>query len=273
MSRTPRRGLNLVEVVVIIGIIVVLIGMLLPARRRVHEAAARMSCSNNLKQMMLAMHNYASMGQSAASLTSSQPVDPATQVFPKGCFGPGKVPEERLSWMVALLPYLEQSSLYEDFDLEDGYAGNREAADTRVRLFLCPAAVTDATDSSATHYVALAGIGKDAAAQPAGASGNGFMGYDRVTSITMIKDGTSNTIALMETRHEPGSWARGGPSTLRGFDPHTTLQGDKALFGIHPEGINAAFADGSVRLIPYTTDLKVLAGAITIDGGEPPDLN
>jgi hypothetical protein len=61
----------------------------------------------------------------------------------------------------------------------------------------------------------------------AGAAGNGFMGYDRLTSMSMIKDGTSNTIALMEIRFGRGPWARGGSSTLRAFDPaDLPLQGE-----------------------------------------------
>jgi len=125
-----------------------------------------------------------------------------------------------------------------------------------------------------TDYVAMSGIGHDAAKQPAGAAGNGFMGYDRLTSMTMIKDGTSNTIALMETRFGLGSWARGGASTLRGFDPaDVPLHGDQRPFGGHSGGMLAAMADGSVRFLPSSIDPKKLAAAITIDGGELVDLD
>src|SRR5581483_12164631 len=93
-----------------------------------------------------------------------------------------------------------------------------------IRIYQCPAfekaaTVDAATVDAATHYVAMSGIGLDAATQPAGTPGNGFMGYDRLTSWAMIKDGTSNTIALMETRSNLGPWARGGSSNVRGFDP------------------------------------------------------
>ncbi len=100
------------------------------------------------------------------------------------------------------------------------------------------------------------------------------MGYDRLTSLDMIKDGTSNTIALMETRSGLGPWARGGSSTLRGFDPTDgSLQNDNPPFGGHHEGMNAAMADGSVRFLPSSIDPKRLAAAITIAGGEPVDLD
>ena len=126
---------------------------------------------------------------------------------------------------------------------------------------------------SVTHYIALAGIGHGAAGQPAGAKGNGFMGYDRLTSIAMIEDGSSNTIALMETRSNVGPWARGGVSTLRGFDPTIALDGDHPLFGGHAGGLNVGMADGSVRFISSSIDPSKLAGAITIAGGESVDLD
>jgi prepilin-type processing-associated H-X9-DG protein len=125
-----------------------------------------------------------------------------------------------------------------------------------------------------THYVALSGIGRDAAGRPAGAAGNGFMGYDRRTSMAMLKDGAANTIALMETRSDLGPWARGGASNLRGFDPaDVPLHGDGRPFGGHPEGMHAAMADGSVRFIRPSIEPSKLAAAITIAGGEPVNLD
>jgi prepilin-type N-terminal cleavage/methylation domain-containing protein/prepilin-type processing-associated H-X9-DG protein len=256
MSPSARKGFTLAELLVVILIIAVLIGLLLPKVRRVRESAGRTQCLNNLKQLMLAMHSYES--------TKGR--------FPPGCIGPGSSPEERLSWMVALLPYLEHDALYRQFDLEKGYAGNLPVTQTRINAFLCPAAEKDLQVADpVTHYVAMAGIGADAAAQPPGAAGNGFMGYDRLTSEAMIKDGMGNTIALMETRSGLGPWARGGSSTLRGFDP-----ADVPLnrpFGGHDFNMNAAFADGSVRSIRASIDTKNLAAAVTIAGGEKVDLD
>jgi prepilin-type processing-associated H-X9-DG protein len=174
--------------------------------------------------------------------------------------------------MVALLPWLEQDPLYRQFDLEKGYSGNLTAAQTTVQTFLCPAS-KDVEGGAVTHYVAMSGSGPDAAGQPAGAAGNGFMGYDRRTSVGMIEDGASNTIALLETRFGLGPWARGGSSTLRGFDPEAPLVGDKPPFGGHSRGMNAAMADGSVRFLRSSIDPKKVAAAITIAGGEQVDLD
>jgi hypothetical protein len=166
------------------------------------------------------------------------------------------------------LPYIDQDQLFNQFDLKKGYGGNPSAAGTRIKTFLCPAAKE--TADAVTYYVAMAGIGHDAARRPAGAPGIGFMGYDRVTSLATIIDGESNTIALMETRSGLGPWARGGASTLRGYDPDDLpLFGDGRQFGGHDAGSYAAMVDGSVRFLPSTIDPKKLAAAITIAGAEP----
>jgi prepilin-type N-terminal cleavage/methylation domain-containing protein len=283
MFRSTRNGFTLMELLIVIFIIALVIALLLPNVRHVREPAARAQCNNNLKQMILAMHNYHDTGRPTSNSSTGSPNRPLVQAFPPGCFGPGEGPEERLSWMVAILPYLEQDPLYRQFNLEMGYAGNLAAAQTTLKMFLCPTSHEGALGDPVSCYVAMAGIGPDAARQPAGASGNGFMGYDRVTSIAMIKDGTSNTIALMETRVSLGPWARGGTSTLRGFDPadvppigdNRPFGGhkDNRPFGKHYDGTNAALADGSVRFLPSSLDPKKLAAAITIAGGEQSDLN
>jgi prepilin-type processing-associated H-X9-DG protein len=272
MVRSARNGLTLMEVLVLIAIAAVLIGLILPATRRVRGAAERVQCMNNLHQLMLALDSFEPTGVSAANPSTSHPDAAAGHLFPPGCLGPGATPEDRLSWVVALLPYLDQESLYRQFDLERGYTGNLTAAETAIRTFRCPASKDVGTGDAVTHYVALSGIGRDAATRAAGAAGNGFMGYDRRTSSDMITDGTANTIALMETRSGLGPWARGGWSTLRGFDPTgPSLQGDQPPFGGHPNGMHAAMADGSVRFLPSSIDPKRLAAAVTIAGGEPAD--
>jgi prepilin-type N-terminal cleavage/methylation domain-containing protein len=268
VSRPARNGFTLVELIVVVVIIVILIGLMLPAVRRVREPANRMSCQNNLHQLVLALARYESTaGTSAAS---------ARSVFPPGCIGPGTTPDERLSWMVALLPYLEQDASYRQIDLEKGYEGNLPAVQTRCNVFRCPTwnEKEAATVDAVTNYVAMSGIGLDAATRAAGAPGNGFMGYDRLTSYSMIKDGSSNTIAVTETQSGLRPWARGGSATLRGFDPDDLpLCGDQRPFGGHNGGWNAAMADCSVHFISSSIDPSKLAAAITIDGGERVDLD
>jgi prepilin-type processing-associated H-X9-DG protein len=265
--------MSLIEVLAVVAIIAILAALLLPATRRVRGPAERMQCQNNLKNLMLGMHTYAdTVGKPVPLPPSAGSTDPRTgRAFPTGCFGPGAAPEERLSWAVALLPYIEQESLFKQFDAEKGYAGNLAPAGTPVRTFLCAAGTEY---GPITHYVALSGVGPAAAVRPAGAPGNGFMGYDRVIAAELMTDGTANTIALMETRSDLGPWARGGTSTVRGFDPaDLPFSGDGRPFGGHPGGLNVAFADGSVRFITATTDPLKLAASVTVAGGEPGGLD
>jgi prepilin-type N-terminal cleavage/methylation domain-containing protein len=275
MSRPIHRGITLAEVLVVVAILAIAIGLLLPATRRVREASARMQCTNNLKQLMQALHSFeGNENRLARYLAANRSEKTAGQVFSPGCVGPGATPEERLSWMVALLPYLEQSSLSEQFDIEKGYSGNLAPSKTVIKTFICATSANLPAGEAVTNYIAMAGIGVEAAWQPAGALGNGFMGYDRLASWKMFEDGTSNTIALMETRSGYGPWARGGASNLRGFDPaDVPLHGDHRPFGGHLEGMRTAMADGSVRVLALTIDPKKLAAAITIAGGEPVDLD
>jgi len=141
-----------------------------------------------------------------------------------------------------------------------------------MKCFVCPSSPEADRNGFNTPYIAMAGIGLGAPSQPAGAPGNGIMGYDRLTTLGMIKDGTSNTLAIMETRSNMGLWAQGGSSNLRGFDPtDLPIIGDKRPFGGHTGGMNAAWADGSVRFLSSKADPKTLAAIITIDGGESVD--
>lgn len=273
MFQPVRKGLSLVEVLVIIALIAILIALFIPAFCRVHYANTGIQCRNNLKQVMMAVHQYESTGQTLTEPLVGASDAPTVKsfLFPTGCVGPDGPPEERLSWVVAVLPYLDRELLYRQFDLKAGYAGNQSAARNGIKTYLCPEAYRPLTDTT-THYVAIAGLGADAASRPAGAEGNGFMGYDRQTSRATIRDGLSNTIALMETRSNLGPWARGGISTLRGFDPNDApWLGDGRPFGRHfGGGASMAMADGSVRVLHSGTDPQAVIAAITIAGGEQP---
>src|SRR6266545_4321504 len=123
-----RSGFTLIELLVVIAIIAILIGLLLPAVQKVREAAARAKCQNNLKQIGLALHNYES----------------AIQKYPpSGVYPVGATAGDVYSIQARLLPYIEQSNLYAQIDLNVTPATQLNVIRQRIAIYLCPSEVKD----------------------------------------------------------------------------------------------------------------------------------
>jgi prepilin-type processing-associated H-X9-DG protein len=274
----------LIELLVVIAIIAILIALLVPAVQKVREAAARLQCQNNLKQIGLACHSYhgAQKCLPPGYLASGPYVDGANDTTP----GWG--------WGAFLLPYLDQKPLYQQLNLNSPVQ-NSAAIQTMIPAYLCPSdapptsafTVTDATGTTITtaapsSYAATVGPDASDVADP---TGQGVFYRNSRTKFTEITDGTSQTVMIGERAwsDSKGIWAgapsgavlRPGPrnpwQTVTAPAPTLVLAhnnwiniktdadgGLDDFSGYHSGGVNVVFADGSVHFIR----------SITVDGPE-----
>ncbi|MCC9605547.1 DUF1559 domain-containing protein [Blastopirellula sp. JC732] len=297
LNRSQNRpGFTLVELLVVIAIIGVLIALLLPAVQQAREAARRMSCSNNLKQLGLALHNY----------------HDTHLVFPYGRSGAAEgsglgSPNPQLyrsqTGLTALLPFIEQKALYDTIDFNAGFGDpvNWGKYQPRVEAFLCPSNPQDEgvsytgsipgdDDCWGTHYVPVAHSGRNGVvardlASSVGYRKDGLFYLNSKNGFRDIVDGTTNTLAIAESvGNKPGShrlwgWGTysGGMGTSGGINANFpnlsgwAFSGNDAFNGpssYHPGGCQAVLADGSVRFIAETIQLSTLLDLTTIKGNE-----
>ena len=213
MSTTrARRGFTLIELLVVIAIIAILIGLLLPAVQKVREAAARMKCQNNLKQIGLAVHNYhdANDALPSAFVTSGGPPTGAQYPSP-GWYGSfsGDAFPFFTSGLGRLLPYIEQGAgqgrLVSGYTELDGAPCTNAVSvftcptDPRSGNFVVPAAQTGTLGKPAglTSYAMVDGVDWDTSDGRYG-DGKGMLCVQRKVRITDVGDGTSNTLAIGE---------------------------------------------------------------------------
>jgi hypothetical protein len=209
--------------------------LLLPAVQKVREAAARAQSQNNLKQMIIGMHNYNDVNHHL----------PAAAI----CDRNGK---PLLSWRVAILPYVEQQQLYKQFKLDEPWdsPNNIKLLARMPKIYQLPG--DDQTPPDSTHYQVFVGNG---------AAFEKTRGY----SIPMdFPDGTSNTILIVETA-QAVPWTK--PDDIA-FDPNKPIK--PLLSTYFKSGCQAALADGQVKVLSNSISEFTLKTAIMRnDGGVP----
>jgi prepilin-type N-terminal cleavage/methylation domain-containing protein/prepilin-type processing-associated H-X9-DG protein len=230
MRRPSRPGFTLIELLVVIAIIAILIGLLLPAVQKVREAAARLQCTNNLKQIGLALHAYHDALKRFPPGYIDGNTDPNST--PDNDVGPG------WGWATFLLPYIEQDNLYKQINLNVGIGVGPNVAVSQAPLVIyqCPSdGLQDpfpVYDSSFTKPIAtvahgnyvgnngwvecFGGAGGNPQPGPSadglngryGSAGVGLFWRNSKTKIANITDGTSNTIIVGErsSNHSPSTW-------------------------------------------------------------------
>jgi prepilin-type processing-associated H-X9-DG protein len=220
----------------------VAIAMLVPAVHSSRLAAQRAQSVNNLKQIVLAMHNFAS----------------AHERFPADVRSPDGKP--LLSWRVQLLPFLEQQGLFHEFKLDEPWDSphNKPLLEQMPPVFHVPATPAE---PGMTFYRGFSG--KRALFDKSAPKG---------IKIAEITDGTSNTIAVVEAK-EAVPWTKPESDIPSGEDAIATKPAElKALLdrlgGHFPAGFNTAFCDGSVRFIKDSINVITLRALITRNGGE-----
>lgn len=242
-----------------VGTVAVLVALLLPAVQQAREAARRSASRNNLRQLGLAMHNHHDQHRA----------------LPAGTYPNAKLkPEERLSWLVALLPYLEEEDRFKQVDLTKGWKdkANEGAlkSDLSLKVTQNPSQpIIQPVDGYAImHYVGIAGVGKDAPTLPITDNRVGMFGYDRKTTFADVRDGLSNTLMITDASKDFGPWAQGGSVTIRAFTTKPYVNGPDGIGSPHVGGFQALLGDGSVRFISKEIDPTLLEALSTIHGDE-----
>ncbi len=253
-----RSGFTLIELLVVIAIIAILIGLLVPAVQKVREAAARTQCSNNLKQLALAMHMYQDTYKKLpAGWVTSYAAHPS----------PG------WNWSLILLPYIEQTPLYNSIapDISTPGGAPTPAANplllTVVPIYQCP------SDGSQTINGNFHGYGKNNYVINRWVLGPDSNGNPARMAVQTIPDGSSNTILIGErdmtinvggvafvrdTTSSASFEGRMGaglsPQPVPGTTWNTGNNQRLAYSSLHTGGCNFAFADGSIHFLTNSID-------------------
>jgi len=285
--RTARRSaFTLIELLVVVGIIAVLMSLILPAVQQAREAARRAQCKNNLRQIGLALHNYYA----------------ARNVFPPGVLGDDGSPAARQllhTWLLQLLPYVDQAPLYTIYNSSIRFddAMNASTVSRMIPAYVCTSFQnpTGPMSFAPTTYVGNAGT------MPG--ENDGVLFPMSTVGFRDVIDGTSTTVMVGESALSIGGWGQGavyqprpvnddGARTSQGFGrsvmrwwscaapcaqpglnpPLTTCAGgceqQFQFSSAHVGGVQFIFVDGHTRFLSQNIDVNVLKALTTRAGRE-----
>jgi prepilin-type N-terminal cleavage/methylation domain-containing protein len=278
-----RTGFTLIELLVVIAIIAVLIALLLPAVQQAREAARRASCKNNLCQIGLAVHNY----------------EMAHNVLPPGSVNPtGPIRSEpsgyHMSWVVQLLPYIEQQNVFGTIDFSVGAYDqkNEKVRKLVISVVSCPSDFRGARDQNSNAASNYAGVHHDTEA-PIDHGNHGAFVLNMAVPVDSVTDGTSNTLFIGEKalQSEELGWISGTRATLRntGSRINHNLTGLRNQFPIqdpagnapitaesvggfssyHTGGAHFLVGDGAVRFLNENIEHSLLRRLANRSDGQP----
>ena len=305
---TVRRGFTLVELLVVIAIIGILVALLLPAVQAAREAARRVQCSNHMKQLGLAMLQY---------------------VENTGNYPPAKIKASGIehNWMPCILPFIEQQNLHDTYqwDVSWNHTNNQQAINTPLPFAQCPSSIGDYSRAIDVGSGRTGAVGEYSVTDtvknkliqvgivPPTTTQSGYDGplqQNLYLSPALTRDGTSNTLLIVEISGRPQHWtAEGqGPDRTRySCSNHNVVGGivrggawadstnklpldgiskDGAIcpsacafncsnnneaFSFHNGGMMVVFADGHVIFLNESIEIAIYAALISRDGGETID--
>ena len=288
-ARRSSRGFTLVELLVVIAIIGILVALLLPAVQAAREAARRMQCRNNLKQIGLAIHNY----------------ETTFRVFP-----PPRTRDPGHNMLTFILPYLEQEAVFDKFDLSQNWSAtiNRPARDVEIDVFLCPTAPGDRTVGSRRYYAGDYAVCENFinSADRRRLISDGHISdrsdwynlfqpdFEGPSTVAGVRDGLSNTFMLFEDAGRPLKYLENGRRGDPNASPREPISGaawasedadfwihhvcntsqifnctnNNEIYSFHPNGANFLYGDGSVHFHSDNMDPEPFVSLFTRAAGD-----